>query len=180
MTYLIASDIHGSALYSEKLLSLYRKEKAERLLLLGDILYHGPRNPLPDGYEPKKVAETLSELKNEITAVRGNCDSEVDEMVLGMHILDTSAIIDTPFCSLFLTHGHIYNKENVPPLKENTVFLSGHTHIPVVEKKNGVLFLNPGSVSLPKGDSERGCIVFKDGTFTFKNLDGEIKNSVIL
>lgn len=180
MKYLIASDIHGSSFYLEQLLSAYKSEKAERLLLLGDILYHGPRNPLPEGYNPKKCTELLLPSKDEITAVRGNCDSEVDEMVLSFHILDTSATIDTPFCSLFLTHGHVYNSDNIPSLKKNTVFLSGHTHIPHNFYKNDILFLNPGSVSLPKENSVRGYIVFENGMFAFKDLDKNVQKIVDL
>lgn len=172
MKYFIASDIHGSAYWCMKMIDAYKKEKADRLVLLGDILYHGPRNDLPEKYAPKEVISLLSEFKNEILCVRGNCDCEVDQMVLPFPILADYALIDTGKNMLFLTHGHIYNDENMPPLKEGDVCISGHTHIPRCESAGGITMINPGSVSIPKNGSEHGYIIFENSKFSWKNFEG--------
>ncbi len=167
MKILIASDIHGSALWCEKLLKAYEKEGAEKLLLLGDILYHGPRNPLPDGYSPKDVFAMLNPLKDKILAVRGNCDSEVDQMVLDFNVSSDYAEVYADGVRMVLSHGH----RAVPPLGEGDVYLTGHTHVPLnVVEKEGYLHLNPGSVSLPKEDSAHGYILFDGGKFLFRTL----------
>lgn len=170
MNIMIASDIHGSEYYCSKLLEAYKKEGCKRLILLGDILYHGPRNDLTYMYNPKAVISMLNKMSGEITSVRGNCDAEVDNMVLDF---DVSAghmffyINDTDYCA---THGHL----SLPELSPGTVVLYGHTHIPVFEKKDGIFYLNPGSVSIPKGGSERGYIIINENTPVRKTLDGEI------
>ena len=175
MKYLIASDIHGSAYYCERLLEAYRREGASRLLLLGDILYHGPRNDLPRDYAPKRVIELLNPLKNEIFCVRGNCDTEVDQMVLDFPILADYALIDGRNGStIFATHGHKHNLAALPPLKAGDVLLHGHTHIPACETKEGITYLNPGSVSIPKAGSAPSYMLLEDGVFTEKTLDGEV------
>ncbi|MBR1747557.1 MAG: phosphodiesterase [Clostridia bacterium] len=174
MRLLIASDIHGSATYCDRLLSRYEAEGADRLVLLGDILYHGPRNGLPDGYDPKKVADRLNAYAERILCVRGNCDSEVDQMVLAFPVLSDYATVLTDKACLYLTHGHVYNIEAPLPVPKGSVVLSGHTHVPACREQNGVYYLNPGSVSLPKGGSARGYILYMDGTFLFKSLDGEV------
>ncbi len=175
MIFVIASDIHGSATYCKKLVEVFNKEKAEKLLLLGDILYHGPRNPLPDGYNPAEVAKILGGIKEKIMCVRGNCDSEVDRMVLPFPITADYAAIYADGLNLYLSHGH----REVPPLASGDVYLTGHTHVPLKENC-GYIHLNPGSVSLPKENSRRGYILYKDRTFCFKTLDGKIYDELTL
>ncbi len=172
MKYLIASDIHGSAYYCRQLLERYLAEKADRLLLLGDILYHGPRNDLPREYAPKEVAAMLDSLKNELLCVRGNCDAEVDQMVLDFPILADYAIIDIGSKLIYATHGHIFNKSKLPPLGNNAILLFGHTHIPECDEIDGQVFMNPGSVSIPKNGSRNGYMTLEDGVFTWKDIDG--------
>lgn len=166
--FLIASDIHGSAKYCKLLLEAYKKEKAAKLVLLGDILYHGPRNPLPEEYSPQTVAALLSEVKQDILCVRGNCDSEVDQMVLPFNVSSDYAVIFADGLKIHLSHGH----REVPNLCANDVYITGHTHVPL-NAGNGYIHLNPGSVSLPKENSRRGYIVYENRTFTFKTLDGK-------
>jgi len=175
MKILTASDIHGSSHFCEKLLKAYKSEKADRLLLLGDILYHGPRNDIPFGYDPKRVITLLNEMKNEIFAVRGNCDTEVDQMVLDFPIMADYAVISLGCRLVFATHGHKFNLKSLPPIKKNDILLHGHTHVPAWESfGNGNLYLNPGSVTLPKENSKRGYIILDEEKAVFKDLDGEI------
>lgn len=177
MKYLIASDIHGSSYYCQKLIDAFNKECADRILLLGDILYHGPRNDLPKDYAPKEVISMLNPLADKIICVRGNCDGEVDDMVLDFPVLADYAIIaDSSLGSsiIFATHGHHYNAEKLPKLKEGDVLLHGHTHIPVFENVNGIYVVNPGSTSIPKAGSEHSYMIFESGEFTRKSLDGDI------
>ena len=155
MKWIVASDIHGSAKYCRELLDAYEREKADRLLLLGDLLYHGPRNDLPDEYAPKMVIAMLNAKKNQILCVRGNCDAEVDQMVLEFPILADYCILDLGTKLVYATHGHLTSAEQLPPLREGDLFLQGHTHVPMNEVKNGIRCMNPGSVSLPKQDSWR-------------------------
>ena len=176
MKYFIASDIHGSAFYCNKMLEALKNEKADYLVLLGDILYHGPRNDLPKDYNPKKVIELLNSLTTKIICVRGNCDSEVDQMVLNFPLLATYGVIENNNHLIYLTHGHVYNKDNLPPIKENDVVLFGYTHVPEFIKQNGIHFINPGSVSIPKNNSYNGYIILENGKFIFKDLDMNIKN----
>ena len=171
--WLIASDIHGSAYYCRALLDAYQKEGADRLILLGDILYHGPRNDLPRDYAPKEVIAMLSEHKNEILAVRGNCDTEVDQMVLPFPILADYAVITAGDRLVYLTHGHVYNASHLPPLKQGDVLLHGHTHVSGITEQDGHPILNPGSVSIPKQDTKNGYILLTDNTFVFKTLEGD-------
>lgn len=173
MKILIASDIHGSALYCRRLIEEYEKEKADRLFLLGDILYHGPRNDLPDEYAPKKVIEMLNEKKDEIFCVRGNCDTEVDQMVLNFPILADYAVLSVGERLVYATHGHVFNENNLPPLKKGDILLNGHTHVPKCTEHESFVYMNPGSVSIPKENSERGYIILENGVFTWKSLDGE-------
>ena len=174
MKLFIASDIHGSALYCGKLIEGYKREKADRMLLLGDILYHGPRNDLPDGYAPKQVIEMLNALKDEIYSVRGNCEAEVDQMVLKFPVMADYFLLPAGQRMIFATHGHIFNIENLPPLKKGDILLCGHTHVSTCEEKDGYVYMNPGSVSLPKEDTPRGYMLFEDDDFIWKTLDGEI------
>lgn len=173
MKWLIASDLHGSAFYCEKLLAAFRRERADRMLLLGDILYHGPRNDLPDGYAPKKVIELLNERKNDILCVRGNCDTEVDQMVLQFPIMADYAALTVESRLIYATHGHIYNNNHLPPLHSGDVLLHGHTHIPTCESFETHIYINPGSVSIPKGSSPHSYMTFDGTTFHWKNMDGE-------
>ena len=178
MKLLIASDIHGSAKYCGELLAAYGREQAERMLLLGDILYHGPRNDLPEGYAPKEVIAALNERKNDILCVRGNCDTEVDQMVLSFPLMADYALICAGKTRLYATHGHIFHPDHLPPLQPGDIMLYGHTHIPAWEKCGGILCLNPGSVSIPKAGSERGYMVFSEGVFEWKTLSGEVYHTL--
>lgn len=173
MKYVIASDVHGSAYYCEKMLEAYRREGADRLILLGDLLYHGPRNDLPRDYAPKRVIEMLNAVKNEVLCVRGNCDTEVDQMVLEFPILADCALLDAGGVTVFLTHGHKYNLAALPPLKAGDVLLHGHTHVPACVEQDGITYLNPGSVAIPKDGSVHSYMVLENGTFIAKSLDGE-------
>lgn len=167
MKIIIASDIHGSAKWCRELLKAYEAEGAQQLLLLGDILYHGPRNPLPDGYSPKDVAEMLAPYADKILCVRGNCDSEVDQMVLPFPVLSDYAAVFADGVRMVLSHGH----RAVPPLCAGDVYLTGHTHVPLdVVEGGGYRHLNPGSVALPKENSGHGYLLFDNGKFTFLTL----------
>lgn len=172
MKLMIASDIHGSAFYCQKLIDAYRREGADRLLLLGDILYHGPRNDLPKEYDPKSVIAMLNPLKNELLCVRGNCDTEVDQMVLAFPILADYCLLELDGRTIFATHGHIYNPQNLPPLKKGDILLNGHTHIPANQNMGTYTYINPGSVSIPKDGSDHGYILY-DNEFIWKDLDGK-------
>ena len=175
MKILIASDIHGSAYYCKKLLETFEKENADRLLLLGDLLYHGPRNDLPREYAPKTVIELLNGLKDKIFCVRGNCDTEVDQMVLDFPILADYAVLPMNGKIVYATHGHIYNTSSLPPLQKGDVLLHGHTHIPVCEQTADYTYINPGSVSIPKENSPHSFILLEDCKFSWKNLEnGEV------
>lgn len=169
----IASDIHGSAFYCSELIDAYKREHADRLLLLGDILYHGPRNDLPKDYAPKQVLSMLNEISRDIFCVRGNCDTEVDQMVLDFPILADYAVISTGKRLIYATHGHIWNTENLPPLKPGDILLHGHTHIPAWQTfGNDCLYINPGSVSIPKADSKHGYLILEENSFIWKSLNG--------
>ena len=180
MKWLIASDLHGSADTCEKLLQAFEREGADRILFLGDLLYHGPRNNLPDGYDPKKVIALLNAKKESFLCVRGNCDTEVDQMVLEFPILADYALLPLGSRTVFATHGHKFNKENLPPLKKGDVLLHGHTHIPTWEATDGIFVFNPGSVTIPKAGSERGYMTLADGVFSWKTLDGTAYQSLSL
>ncbi len=173
MKWLIASDIHGSAVYCEKLLTAFEREQADRLLLLGDLLYHGPRNDLPEGYDPKRVIEQLNSVKNHILCVRGNCDTEVDQMVLDFPIMAEYALLPVGKRLIFVTHGHHFHEQNLPPLCEGDILLTGHTHIPKCKEHKHYIYMNPGSVAIPKEDSWHGYMTLEGGTFVWKNLESE-------
>lgn len=174
MKIMIASDIHGSDYYCKKMLDAFDCEKAERLLLLGDILYHGPRNDLPREYSPKSVTEQLNAVKDKLLCVRGNCDTEVDQMVLEFPILADYCILYAGSRMIFATHGHLYNSKNPPLLQKKDVLLCGHTHIPECTQNEVFLSVNPGSVSMPKENSEHGYIIMTDTCLEWKNLDGVV------
>ncbi|MBQ2126017.1 MAG: phosphodiesterase, partial [Spirochaetales bacterium] len=166
MKLMIASDIHGSAFYCEKLLNAFNQENPQRLLLLGDLLYHGPRNDLPKDYAPKKVISMLNAVKDKIICVRGNCEAEVDQMVLDFPVLSESLLMFLDDRLMFATHGHIYNENKLPALQAGDVFLQGHTHIPVMKKEGEFFFINPGSVSIPKENSEHSYMIYENSCFT--------------
>ena len=177
MKLLIASDIHGSAYYCKKLIEAFEKEKADRILLLGDILYHGPRNDLPREYAPKTVIALLNPLKNKIFCVRGNCDTEVDQMELDFPVLAEYAAVPVGNRIMYATHGHIYNESKLPPLCQGDILLNGHTHIPKCTEHEDYIYMNCGSVSIPKEDSPHSYMISENGAFYWKDLEnGEIYN----
>ena len=170
MKLMIASDLHGSARYSELLLQRFRQEGAERLLLLGDLLYHGPRNDLPEGYAPKQVIELLNGCREHLLCVRGNCDAEVDQMVLHFPILSDSALLVLDGLTIHATHGHIHGPDTPPPLRQGDILLCGHFHVPVRRDCGRYTYLNPGSVALPKENSPHSCMVLEGGQFTWLDV----------
>ena len=172
MKILIASDIHGSAYYCRKLLEALDREDAPRMLLLGDILYHGPRNDLPEEYAPKEVISMLNPLKDRVVSVRGNCEAEVDQMVLDFPVLADYCLMPVGDHMMFCTHGHVYNEEHLPPMMPGDILLYGHTHVPRAEKVLDKWMLNPGSVSIPKDGTVQSYAVLEDGTFTVRDMDG--------
>ena len=179
MKLMIASDIHGSAYFCRQLLEAFQREQADRLLLLGDILYHGPRNDLPRDYAPKEVLAMLNGMKERIFCVRGNCDTEVDQMVLEFPILAYYCILPVGDRLIYATHGHNYNLQKLPPLQPGDILLHGHTHIPVWERfGDHNLYLNPGSVSIPKMDSAHSYMTLEEGAFCWKSLDGSTYHTV--
>ena len=166
MKLMIASDIHGSGYYCRKLLEAFKTEQADKLLLLGDILYHGPRNALPAGYDPKVVAAMLNDHKDRILCVRGNCEAEVDQMMLEFPVMADYALLSLDGVTLYATHGHLPE----PHMNPNDILVSGHTHVPTWQNNR----FNPGSVSIPKENSHHGYILYADGTFTWKDLEGNV------
>ena len=170
MKFVIASDIHGSAYWCGKLVEVIEEVKPDKILLLGDILYHGPRNDLPKGYAPKQVIPMLARYKDRILCVRGNCEAEVDQMVLPFSCMADCALVEADGLTMYLTHGHHHSPDNLPPLAEGSVFLSGHTHVKLDEVRQGIRCINPGSVSIPK-DGSNSCIVYRDGKFSFRILE---------
>lgn len=169
MKLLIASDLHGAAPAVQALASRVEAEAPDRIALLGDLLYHGPRNDLPPGYAPKEVIPVLNALADRIVAVRGNCDAEVDQMVLDFPCMADYALIEADGHELYLTHGHL---DLEPRLARGSAFLSGHTHVKVLEEREGVLHVNPGSTSIPK-DGAASYAVYENGVFTLKTPAGE-------
>ena len=171
MKLFIASDIHGSAYYCDKLLRAFEREGADRLLLLGDILYHGPRNALPRDYAPAQVATQLNALRDRILCVRGNCDSDVDQMVLDFPIMADYAVLSAGNALVYATHGHVFGEDRPPKLCRGDVLLCGHTHVQACNAHDGFTYLNPGSVSIPKGDSTYGYMLLEDGVFQWRALE---------
>ena len=174
MKIMIASDIHGSYKYAKMLTDRFNESGCEKLLLLGDILYHGPRNDLPEEYAPKKVISLLNPLKNKILAVRGNCDTEVDQMVLDFPILADYAVVYSGEKTIYATHGHKYSPQNPPPLAKGDILINGHTHVTKYEEYENFTYINPGSVSIPKEDTKRGYIILEGGTFSFYDIEGNL------
>lgn len=176
MKWLIASDIHGSEYYCKKMVEAFEREKADKILLLGDILYHGPRNDLPKDYNPKAVINILNNLKDKILCVRGNCDTEVDQMVLEFPILADYCIIFDGNKVIYATHGHNFNENNLPPLQKGNILLHGHTHVPKHVEHESYTYMNPGSVSIPKENSHHGYMILENGIFLWKDFDGNTIN----
>ena len=166
--FVIASDIHGSAYWCEKLLTFVKETEAERLVLVGDLLYHGPRNPLPLGYDTVAVTNMLNAVKEKIVAVRGNCDSEVDQMVLAFPMLADCAVLPFGQTTLYISHGHL----PLPPLTQTNAIVCGHTHLAGYERlENGVLSINDGSVALPKAGKPHSCILAEGNTLSWIDLE---------
>lgn len=165
MKLIIASDIHGSLKYTKKLSELIEKNNPDKIILLGDLLYHGARNALPDEYSTINVANILNRYSEKIIAVRGNCDSEVDDMVTDFNIMDDYKKIEIDGTLFYLTHGHLINKYE--ELFNENYLISGHTHVYNLEGKN----LNPGSVGIPKVNQEHTCLLYENKTFKLINLD---------
>lgn len=171
MKLVIASDIHGSAFWCGKLVKVIEKENPDKILLLGDLLYHGPRNDLPRDYAPKQVIPMLSRYQDRIIAVRGNCEAEVDQMVLPFPCLGDYSVLLCDGVTMYLTHGHHHNPDHLPSLEQGSVFLFGHTHVKMDEVRNGIRCVNPGSVSIPK-DGSNSCMIWDDGALRTVYLEG--------
>ena len=172
MKWMIASDLQGSYFYASQMQQAFEREQADRLLLLGDLLYHGPRNDLPREYAPKEVIPLLNEKKEKLLCVRGNCDAEVDQMVLEFPVLADYAVLPVGRRLIYATHGHIYHVKNLPPLAPGDVLLHGHTHVPAwTEFGQGNLYLNPGSVSIPKENSPHSYMTLEENTMQWKELE---------
>ena len=175
MKLMFISDIHGSYTSAKKAIDIFNEEKADKLIILGDILYHGPRTDLPEGHAPKKVVTLLNEYKDKIIAVRGNCDAEVDQMVLEFDVLSTYTRLYVDDRCFFLTHGHHYDPEHLPSLNKGDVFVYGHYHIPVLKEENGIYIVNPNSISLPK-QGEKGYAIYENGKICLYNLEKNFLN----
>jgi len=175
MKLLIASDLHGSAYNCRLLLDAFRREQADRLVLLGDLLYHGPRNPLPQEYDPPAVTAMLNDMAEQLICVRGNCDAEVDQMVLNFPILAEYAFLSVDGVSVWATHGHNYGPDSPPPLRQGDFLLCGHIHLPVCREMNGFTYLNPGSLALPKEETPRSYMVFENGRFSWHHLESGVE-----
>lgn len=179
MKLMFASDIHGSASCCRKLLERFEIEKPDKLILLGDLLYHGPRNDLPEDYAPKEVIKMLNGMKKHLLCVRGNCEAEVDQMVLEFPVMADYMTMWTDDRMFFCTHGHLYDIENMPNISEGDVVLSGHTHLFRAEKKNGIYYINTGSVSLPKGGNPKSYVIYKDRMFEVLDMDGKHLTGIV-
>lgn len=177
MKYMIVSDIHGSAYYTEKVIHLFESHHCDWMILLGDILYHGPRNPLPEGHDPKIVVSLLNPYASKIIAVRGNCDAEVDQMLLEFPCLGDYALIVDNNITLFATHGHIYHEDRLPKLHKN-IFLYGHTHLWTLKKAGNLVICNPGSVSLPKENRPNTYAIYENECISIYDLNGNLLSSM--
>ncbi|HAZ90607.1 MAG TPA: phosphodiesterase [Eubacterium sp.] len=178
MRLLIASDIHGSIRYMEHLVKRIEEEKPSKILLLGDLLYHGPRNDLPSGYDTKAVAVRLNSLKDDIICVRGNCDSDVDQMVLDFPIMADYAIVSEGDMNIYASHGHIHGEKS-SLCHDGGIMLCGHTHVPKVAEYEDYTYINPGSVSIPKEGSHHGYIMMENHRFVFKDVETGLETGLI-
>lgn len=174
MKLFFMSDIHGSATWLEKAINKFKVEKADYIVILGDLLYHGPRNPIPEGYDPQKVADILNEYKSKIVSVKGNCDGEVDQMLIDFPILAHYTIVFHNGRRIFATHGHKFNKDNMPNIEKGDIFIQGHTHVPVADEIEGIYILNPGSITLPKENNPNSYGIIEDDIFKVKDFDGHV------
>ena len=175
MKYLIASDLHGSSKFIKKLKEQFLNNNCDRLILLGDLLYHGPRNSLPSDYDTIESANELNSLKDRIIVVRGNCDANVDQMMLEFSIKENNMILVDNNIFMYLTHGDVYNTSNLPPISNIDILIHGHTHIPVVEEfSKNKYYINPGSVSIPKGGSTNSYIIYENGIFNWYDIEGNL------
>jgi uncharacterized protein len=180
MRFFILSDIHGSVPAFESAMKAFEAEKSDFIILCGDYLNHGPRNAIPEGYDPARLAPMINARKAIIMGVRGNCDSEVDQMLLEFPCLGDYLTFFADRRRCFITHGHLFNAEKMPPLQKGDVFISGHTHIPVLEEREGLIFLNPGSPSIPKGGSVGGYATIDESGIALKTLEGDVLKKLIL
>lgn len=171
MKYLIVSDIHGSLPALENVLRIYEAQHCDMLCILGDILNYGPRNGLPDGLNPKAIAERLNALADRVIAIRGNCDSEVDQMLLDFPIMSDYALLVDEGKRLFLTHGHVYNENNLPKGRHD-FFFYGHTHLWKLEKQADTVVCNTGSITFPKGGNVPTFAIYENGHVTVYQTDG--------
>ncbi len=174
MKLMFISDIHGSVHWLDKAIEAFEQEAADHLVILGDMLYHGPRNPLPEGYLPAETAVKLNGIADRIIAIQGNCESEVDQMVLDFPVLVKHSNLLVDGKRFFLTHGHEYNSSNMPKLPEGSVVCHGHTHIPVIEQVDGVWVFNPGSVGLPKNSTPNSYGIYENGVIQVKDFNGNV------
>lgn len=171
MKLMFASDIHGSEYYLRKLACKYNELSCNKMILLGDILYHGPRNDLPEGYNPKGVISILNGMDSEILSVRGNCEAEVDQLVLNFPCMSDSLIMYDKGKMFFITHGHLFNTKNPPKLKPGDILIHGHTHVQTVEKFGDNVYINPGSISIPKEGNPHTFMVYENGVFTIYDFE---------
>lgn len=178
MNYFIMSDIHGSSFYLKKALEHFQKGQYHYLIILGDILYHGPRNPIPEGYNPQEVVSLLNPLANQIIACRGNCEAEVDQMLLKFPCLGDYALIVDNGVSFFATHGHQYTTQNYPKGTGKSIFLSGHTHLWLLNKEDKTIVCNPGSITLPKENRPHTFATYENNVLSIKDLSGNILSSL--
>lgn len=175
MKYMIISDLHGSFVWAQKILRTFEAEQADYLLVLGDLLYHGPRNPLPEGYDPQQAASVLNSISNKIIAVRGNCDAEVDQMMLDFPLTADYNILPYGNRKILLSHGHLFNERNLPKsMVAGDLFMYGHTHLPTLKEEGGLYLFNPGSVSMPKENHPHTYGVLEENQLYIKTFDGEI------
>lgn len=172
MKFLIASDLHGSSYYAKKIVEIFEKEKADKLIFLGDIYNHGPRNALPRDYNPGEVANVLNSIKDRLIVIKGNCDSVVDTMISQFSFIEEMVVVSGDKC-FFLTHGHVYNKDNLPSTKFDGI-IYGHFHTGFIEKQEGVIVANTGSLSIPKNNTPSSYIVLEDGVLTLKDENGKV------
>lgn len=181
MKLMIASDLHGSAHYCRNMLEAFEREQADKLLLLGDLLYHGPRNDLPKEYQPKEVIALLNARKRQLLCVRGNCDTEVDQMVLDFPIMADYCLLYAGNRMIFATHGHHFHLASLPPMQSRDILLHGHTHVPAWEPfGHDNLYLNPGSVAIPKEGSAHSYMILTEARAIWKDLTGTVYHTLSL
>ena len=174
MKIMFASDLHGSAFYAEKMQEIFQAEQAETLVLLGDLLYHGPRNPLPKAYDPQKVVQIINNMADRLICVRGNCDADVDQMLLQVPLLSDYGVLFLDEKRIYISNGHVLNPETPMPLQQGDILINGHTHIRTIQDFGKFVYLNPGSISMPKQGQVHSYMLYSNKKFTMKSLDGDI------